>query len=101
MNYSFENEKIVMISCGHYHSLALIESGRVFGWGYNIDGQLGVAIVTSSEPTIIELNDLKIKKISCGAFHSLLLSCDGDICAFGWNRYGMLEMEHEINRDFR
>ncbi len=65
------------------------------------DGQLGVAIVTSSEPTIIELNDLKIKKISCGAFHSLLLSCDGDICAFGWNRYGMLEMEHEINRDFR
>jgi alpha-tubulin suppressor-like RCC1 family protein len=34
--YSFENEKIVMISCGYYHSLALTESGRVFGWGYNI-----------------------------------------------------------------
>jgi alpha-tubulin suppressor-like RCC1 family protein len=35
-NYSFENEKIVMISCGRWHSLAFIERGRVFGWGSNI-----------------------------------------------------------------
>jgi alpha-tubulin suppressor-like RCC1 family protein len=88
MDYSFENVKIVMISCGYWHSLALTESGRVFGWGYNIDGQLGVAIGNSSEPIIIELNGLKMKKVSCGAFHSLLLSCDGDIYAFGWNRCG-------------
>ncbi len=36
MNYSFENEKIVMISCSNLHSLALTESGHVFGWGYII-----------------------------------------------------------------
>jgi hypothetical protein len=88
-NYSFENEKIVMISCGEEHSLALTESGRVFGWGDNIVGQLGVDVKWhSSEPIIIELNDLKIQKISCGLNHSLLLSCDGDIYAFGWNYYG-------------
>jgi alpha-tubulin suppressor-like RCC1 family protein len=72
-NYSFENEKIVMISCGLWHSLALTESGRVFGWGHNECGQLGVNVDHwSSEPIIIELNDLKIKKISCGSDHSLL-----------------------------
>jgi hypothetical protein len=87
-NYSFENEKIVMISCGFQHSLALTESGRVFGWGYNFDGQLGVDVEHASEPIIIELNDLKIKKISCGEYHSLLLSCDGDIYAFGCNDGG-------------
>jgi hypothetical protein len=87
-NYSFENERIVMISCGYRHSLALTESGRVFGWGDNECGQLGVDVYRSSEPTIIELNDLKIQKISCGRFHSLLLSCDGDIYAFGWNGCG-------------
>jgi alpha-tubulin suppressor-like RCC1 family protein len=87
-NYCFENEKIVMISCGEYHSLVLTESGRVFGWGDNECGQLGVDIKHSSEPIIIELNDLKIKKISCGLFHSLLLSCDGDIYAFSWNYWG-------------
>ncbi len=86
-NYSLENDKIVMISCGDYHSLALTESGRVFGWG-NLFGQLGVDVEYSSEPIIIELNDLKIQKISCGAKHSLLLSCDGDIYAFGWNDWG-------------
>jgi alpha-tubulin suppressor-like RCC1 family protein len=85
-NYSFENEKIVMISCGGWHSLELTESGRVFGWGHNFYGQLGVNLMHSSEPIITELNNLKIKKISCGREHSLLLSCDGDIYAFGWNR---------------
>jgi hypothetical protein len=87
-NYSFKNEKIVMISCGGWHSLALTESGRVFGWGDNPFGQLGVDVRHSSKPIIIELNDLKIKKISCGHRHSLLLSCDRDIYAFGWNIWG-------------
>jgi alpha-tubulin suppressor-like RCC1 family protein len=77
-----------MISCGFEHSLALTESGRVFGWGHNFYGQLGVNVMHSSEPIIIELNDLEIKKISCDLGHSLLLSCDGDIYAFGWNRWG-------------
>jgi hypothetical protein len=89
-NYSFGNEKIVMISCGKWHSLALTGSGRVFGWGENDCGQLGVDVRHSSEPIIIKLNDLKIQKISCGQFHSLLLSCDGDIYAFGWNRCGQV-----------
>jgi hypothetical protein len=90
INSSFQNEKIKMISCGAFHSLALTESGRVFGWGNNIFGQLGVDVEHSSEPIIIELNDLKIKKISCGYNHSLLLSCDGHIYAFGWNQYGQV-----------
>jgi alpha-tubulin suppressor-like RCC1 family protein len=73
MNYSFENERIVIISCGGWHSSALTESSRVFGWGDNGCGQLGANIWCSSEPIIIELNDLKIKKISCGHRRSLLL----------------------------
>jgi hypothetical protein len=77
-----------MVSCGGHHSLALTESGRVFCWGWNKSGQLGVNVSYSSEPVIIELNDLKIKKISCGYEHSLLLSCDGDIYAFEGNRFG-------------
>jgi serine/threonine protein kinase len=77
-----------MISCGYKHSLALTESGRVFSWGDNSVGQLGVEVEHSSEPIIIELNGMKIKKISCGDWHSLLLSCDGDIYAFGRNYCG-------------
>jgi hypothetical protein len=100
-----------MISCGWSHSLALTESGRVFGWGKNDCGQLGVDVKDSNEPIIIELNDLKIKKISCGLAHSLLLSCDGDIYAFGDNWDGqvgngtknipqMFPIKLEINHKF-
>jgi hypothetical protein len=85
-NSSIQNEKIVSISCGIWHSLALTEDGRVFGWGSNNFGQLGIDVRHSSEPII----DLKIQKISCGSFHSLLLSCDGDIYAFGRNWAGVV-----------
>ncbi len=56
MNYNinFENERIVMISYGCVYSLALKESGRVFGWGSNRSGQLGVDVKPSTEPIIIE-----------------------------------------------
>jgi hypothetical protein len=100
-NYSFENEKIVMISCGSRHSLALTESGRVFGWGDNYDGQLGVNVLNSSEPIIIELNDLKIKKVSCGyeivyCFHVMEIFMRLERIVMD-----KLEMEHKKNRDFR
>lgn len=82
-------EKIISISCGSRHSLALGENGIVFGWGHNECGQLGVDnIEKCNEPIIVKLNDIKISKICCGPYHSLLLSCDGDICAFGWNKFG-------------
>jgi hypothetical protein len=87
-NSHSENDKIKMISCGYWHSLALTQSGRVFAWGSNRCGQLGVDVRHSNEPIIIELNDLKIQKISCGYAHSLLLSSDGDIYAFGCNDFG-------------
>jgi hypothetical protein len=95
-----KNERIVMISCGEWHSLALTECGRIFGWGYNESGQLGVEIKCSHKPIIIEMNDLKIKKICCGFNHSLLLSCDGDIYAFGSNRCGQVGNGTQINQRF-
>jgi E3 ubiquitin-protein ligase MYCBP2 len=36
-----EEEKVVRIAAGAYHSVALTAAGRVFTWGYNGKGQLG------------------------------------------------------------
>jgi alpha-tubulin suppressor-like RCC1 family protein len=86
-NVSGFNEKVVMISCGWIHSLALTESGRVFFWGSDRKGQTGISNPSIVEkPSVVILsNEIRIKKISCGYEHSLLLSCDGDIYWFGWN----------------
>jgi alpha-tubulin suppressor-like RCC1 family protein len=81
----FDEEKVVMISCGKKHSMALTESGRVFSWGNNSWGQLGLE-KTSEVPSNVLINkSIPIKKISCGQLHSLMLTNDGDIYWFGKN----------------
>ncbi len=36
-----EEDRVVRIAAGAYHSVALTASGRVLTWGYNGKGQLG------------------------------------------------------------
>jgi hypothetical protein len=99
----FNNERVVMISCGWWHSMALTECGHVYSWGSNECGQLGIGnTVNSNEPKFVAVIDenkcnVFIEKISCGKFHSLLLSSDGNIYAFGRNEFGELGNQKEEN----
>jgi alpha-tubulin suppressor-like RCC1 family protein len=87
----FDNEIVIEISCGLRHCMALTKSGRVYSWGSNECGQLGVeSLEDFNTPQIIQLNDVLITKISCGSFHSLLLSNDGVVYSFGYNNCGQI-----------
>ncbi len=92
----FNNERVVMISYGWSHSMALTECGHVYSWGLNDCGQLGIGnTVDSNVPKFIAVIDenkcnVFIEKISCGSGHSLLLSSNGCIYAFGRNKFGEL-----------
>jgi hypothetical protein len=78
------DEKIISVSCGFQHSLALTASNRVLGWGDNRCGQLGYEEEEYfNEPILIETNNILIEKISCGPFHSILLSKDGVVLVLG------------------
>ncbi|CAG2171161.1 unnamed protein product [Oppiella nova] len=37
----FDDKNVQQISCGSHHSLALTSNGQVYGWGRNIEGQIG------------------------------------------------------------
>jgi hypothetical protein len=92
----FENYKVISISCGAWHSLALNENKQVFSWGDNDCGQLGIGEESGyqDEPKLIErTNNLCIDKISCGYKHSILLTTDGDIYLCGSNSYSELGFE--------
>jgi alpha-tubulin suppressor-like RCC1 family protein len=89
------SEKVVQISCGLNHSMALTENGLVYCWGQNDCGQLGInKIKSSKEAKLLTVEESKIKlkflQIACGERHSLLLSRYRKVYAFGSNEFGQL-----------
>lgn len=42
VNSNLAGKKVVYISCGQTSTMAVIENGEVYGWGYNGVGQLGI-----------------------------------------------------------
>lgn len=97
----FNNKKVIAISCGGAHSMALTESGEVFSWGYNGDGQLGIGNNDNQNKPIrvINLYSVNITKIAAGDRHSLLLSSNGEIYTFGRNHYGQLGIGNEEHQN--
>ena len=39
---SFSGRKVIGVTCGQTSSMAVLENGEVYGWGYNGNGQLGL-----------------------------------------------------------
>lgn len=85
------SKKIVSVSAGSYHSMALDEEGFVWAWGDNRWGQVGIG---SKEelvryPTKVPL--LKnIIQISASESNSYALENDGTVWAWGYNGLGAL-----------
>ncbi|XP_023729885.1 ultraviolet-B receptor UVR8 [Lactuca sativa] len=52
---STEKVKIVQVSAGSYHSLALSDDGSVWSWGHNTYGQLGVNGENSLVPSLVQV----------------------------------------------
>lgn len=69
--------KIVQLTCGDGHSVALSQWGQVFSWGTNSHGQLGHQTEedVQSAPKIIKpLATHHIVQIACGKKHTLALT---------------------------
>lgn len=74
--------KIVEISCGDFHSLALSDKGEVFSWGgggtSKNKGQLGHSNLKDLEnpEQIMFFKNKKVKAIACGDYHTMALTAD-------------------------
>jgi alpha-tubulin suppressor-like RCC1 family protein len=83
--------RIVQVSAGRFHSLALRDDGTVLAWGSNGFGLLGVGSETgvSTRPVkVLGLSD--IVAVAAGENHSLALRRDGAVLAWGSNALGQL-----------
>ncbi|XP_017400590.1 E3 ISG15--protein ligase HERC5 isoform X2 [Cebus imitator] len=97
-----QEKKIIQITCGDYHSLALSKGGELFAWGQNLHGQLGVGrkFPSTTTPQIVEhLAGIPLAQISAGEAHSMALSMSGNIYSWGKNEFGQLGLDHTESKD--
>ncbi|MFA5119199.1 MAG: autotransporter-associated beta strand repeat-containing protein [Candidatus Omnitrophota bacterium] len=84
---------ISQISAGDAHSLALANSGFVYSWGYNNEGQLGNGTVIDAHSPVRVLSGEQgngvylqnVSNISAGAAHSLAIASGAYVFSWGQN----------------
>jgi alpha-tubulin suppressor-like RCC1 family protein len=92
---AWAGKKAVSIATGAYHSLAVLEDGSIWAWGYSGYGQLGYG-GTGSSSTPVPVSapaawaGQKAVAVAAGSIHSLALLDDGSVWAWGYNGYGQL-----------
>jgi alpha-tubulin suppressor-like RCC1 family protein len=68
-----EDETSVAVACGARHSVVLTGSGKIFAWGWNKYGQLGLGDSNNRDlPVQVTMNDGgRAASIACGWWHTL------------------------------
>jgi alpha-tubulin suppressor-like RCC1 family protein len=78
------------VVAGALHSLLLLESGEVYGCGWNLQGQLGLGGVQSVSSWYRLAVPGTVREVVAGGYHSFLLLETGEVYACGDNLRGQL-----------
>lgn len=86
-------EAIVDVAIGFEHTVVATKSGRVYSWGSNRFGQLGVQdkfLQRTSVPQLVDVTSDAVVNVSAGTAHTLALTQQGVVFAWGANMEGQL-----------
>ncbi len=96
---ALSDETIVAVSSGTSHTLVLTADGDVYGFGSNIDGQIGSpeGLDENGDPIREILSPLKVEglpanviSITADTKTSFAVTADGEVYGWGENRFGQL-----------
>jgi len=97
---SLDGRRVEIIASGWHHSMAVLDDGILYSWGYNEHGECGHGHrERNATPEIVgSLVGRRIVMIAGGQYHSLALDASGDLYSWGWNAYGELGLGSEDDR---
>lgn len=94
---ALSGKAVVAFAGGDEHCLALTSEGRIYAWGYNRNGELGIGSADFDRHTTPQevlasgsLSGRTVVAIAAGQTHSLALTNDGRLFTWGENRHGQL-----------
>uniref|UniRef100_A0A3Q3VQA3 X-linked retinitis pigmentosa GTPase regulator n=1 Tax=Mola mola TaxID=94237 RepID=A0A3Q3VQA3_MOLML len=87
-----KNDVPLKLACGDEHTAFITENGKLFMFGSNNWGQLGLGSkVTVNKPTCVKaLKSEKVHLVACGRNHTLICTAQGKVFAAGGNSEGQL-----------
>jgi len=75
-----------MVSAGGNYAVAIDNDGRLWVWGSNFDGQLGIGSTGGEQTTPVRVGtDSDWRYVSAGSDHTLAIRSDGTLWAWGSN----------------
>ncbi|KAM7290215.1 E3 ubiquitin-protein ligase HERC2 isoform X3 [Ixodes scapularis] len=99
---ALQGKKVVCIAVGSLHCVACTDSGEVFTWGDNDEGQLGDGSVNAiQKPRLVSvLQGKKINRVSCGSAHTVAWStCNPGAVGAGGRMPPSVPLEYDLLRD--
>jgi hypothetical protein len=78
------------VAAGDSHTVAILEDGTLWAWGYNGDGQLGDGTTNNGISPVQVGVATNWNSVVAGYTHTVALKSDGTLWAWGWNNSGQL-----------
>jgi alpha-tubulin suppressor-like RCC1 family protein len=96
---------VIAVRAGCHHALALTASGQVWGWGRNLQGQIGTGHATGApvlSPVRVHLpSGTRVTAIGAGYDTSVAVTARGRVWTWGANGFGQLGIGTHGPRQFR
>jgi len=89
---ALSGNRVALVAGGWRHTLAADDQGRLFGWGWNKFGQLGIGHThdVCMPEEVVAISGKNVQLLSSGWKHTLVVTKDGEFYSWGRGVTGQL-----------